>query len=92
MAVSDKPGTVTPTPGAKAQEWFFRASIALNWLLGRAPYSPCTVAELPGAAAVGAGSRGFVTDANATTFASIVAGGGSNGVPVYCDGTDWRIG
>lgn len=50
-----------------------------------------TVATLP-AASVGAGSRAFVTDANATTFASIVAGGGANGVPVYSDGTNWRIG
>jgi hypothetical protein len=51
-----------------------------------------TVATLPAAAAGYAGFRAFVTDANATTFASIVAGGGSNGVPVYCDGTNWRIG
>lgn len=38
------------------------------------------------------GMRAFVTDATVTTFASIVAGGGSNNVPVYFDGTDWRIG
>lgn len=43
-------------------------------------------------ATLGAGIRAFVTDATATTFASIVAGGGSNKVPVYSDGTDWRIG
>lgn len=49
-----------------------------------------TVAALPAAGT--AGRRAFVTDANATTFASIVAGGGSNGVPVYDDGTNWRIG
>ena len=49
----------------------------------------CLVSELPVALA---GVRGFVTDANATTFASVVAGGGANGVPVYFDGTDWRIG
>lgn len=49
----------------------------------------CLVSELPVATA---GVRGFVTNANATTFASVVAGGGANGVPVYFDGTDWRIG
>lgn len=38
------------------------------------------------------GLRAFVSDANATTFASVVAGGGANKVPVYCDGADWRIG
>ncbi len=51
-----------------------------------------TVAGLPLVADAGAGARAFVTDANATTFAAIVAGGGANGVPVYCDGTNWRIG
>jgi len=52
--------------------------------------TPTTVALLP---VVGtAGRRAFVTDANATTFASVVAGGGANGVPVYDDGTNWRIG
>ena len=49
-----------------------------------------TVANLPAAGT--AGRRSFVTDATATTFASIVAGTGSNNVPVYDDGTNWRIG
>lgn len=48
-----------------------------------------TVATLPTGIA---GARAFVSDANATTFASVVAGGGANGVPVYSDGTNWRIG
>jgi hypothetical protein len=51
-----------------------------------------TVATLPAAATAGASARAFVTDASATTFASVVAGGGPNKVPVYSDGTDWRIG
>ena len=51
-----------------------------------------TVAALVAAATAGAGARAVVTDANATTFASIVAGGGANVVPVYSDGTNWRIG
>lgn len=51
-----------------------------------------TVANLPAAGTAGAGARAFVTDATATTFATVVAGGGSNGVPVYSDGTYWRIG
>ena len=51
-----------------------------------------TVTTLPAAATAGAGARAFVSDANATTFASVVAGGGANGVPVYSDGTNWRIG
>lgn len=50
-----------------------------------------TVATLPTASSY-TNSRAMVSDANATTFASIVAGGGANVVPVYSDGTDWRIG
>lgn len=50
------------------------------------------VAGLPSASANGPGSRSFVNDATATTFNSIVAGGGSNLVPVFSDGTNWRIG
>ena len=51
-----------------------------------------TVAALVAAATAGAGARAVVTDANATTFHSIVAGGGANTVPVFSDGTNWRIG
>lgn len=51
-----------------------------------------TVAALASAATAGEGARAFVSDANATTFGSIVAGGGANKVPVYSDGTNWRIG
>lgn len=51
-----------------------------------------TVATLPSAATAGSGSRAWVTDANATTFLSIVASGGANKVPVSSDGTNWLIG
>jgi hypothetical protein len=52
--------------------------------------TPKTVATLGSAAMVGA--RSFVTDANSTTFATVVVGGGSNRVPVYSNGTNWLIG
>ena len=51
-----------------------------------------TVAQLDAAATAGAGAKAFVSDATATTFASVVVGGGANKVPVYSDGTNWRIG
>lgn len=51
-----------------------------------------TVAALVAAGTAGVGARAVVTDANATTFYSIVAGGGANVVPVFSDGTNWRIG
>jgi hypothetical protein len=51
-----------------------------------------TVATLPSAATAGAGARAYVTDANATTFNTIVAGGGANKIPVTSDGANWKIG
>ena len=51
-----------------------------------------TVATLPSAVTSSVGARAFVSDATATTFASTVAGGGANKVPVYSDGTNWKIG
>ena len=36
--------------------------------------------------------RAFVSDATVTTFNSVVAGGGTNKVPVFYDGAAWRIG
>jgi len=51
-----------------------------------------TVAGLVSAVTAGAGGRSFVTDATVTTFGTTVAGGGANAVPVYSDGTNWRIG
>jgi hypothetical protein len=50
------------------------------------------VASLPTAAGAAAGARSFVTDATAATFGTIVAGGGANAVPVWSDGTNWKIG
>jgi hypothetical protein len=51
-----------------------------------------TVATLPGAGTLGAGARAFVIDSSVTTFGTTVAGGGSDKVPVYSDGTDWKVG
>jgi hypothetical protein len=51
-----------------------------------------TVATLPSAVTAGVGARSFVTDATGPTFGSTVAGGGAVNVPVYSDGTDWKVG
>lgn len=51
-----------------------------------------TVATLPGAAQLGTGARAFVIDSSVSTFGSTVAGGGSTRVPVYSDGTNWKVG
>lgn len=66
--------------------------IVPNWYdrLKQLEPSATTVANLPPAGNVSA--KNFVTDATVTTFASIVVGGGTNKVPVYDDGSAWRIG
>jgi hypothetical protein len=55
-----------------------------------------TVSSLAAAATAGAGARSFVTDGNlvasGTNFGAIIGGSQSNAVPVYSDGTNWRIG
>ena len=58
------------------------------------PYrqTPILIANLPLASIAGVGARSFVSDSSVTTFASIVASGGSSPVPVYSDGTNWRVG
>ena len=53
---------------------------------------PVTVANLTAASTAGAGARAFVTDSTVTVFGATVMGGGSNSVPVYSDGTNWKIG
>ena len=51
-----------------------------------------TVATLPSAVTSGKGSRSFVIDALTPTFGATVVAGGSVAVPVYSDGTDWKVG
>lgn len=53
---------------------------------------PLTVATLPSAATAGVGSRAFVTDSSVSTFGTTVTAGGSTKVPVYSDGTNWKVG
>ena len=51
-----------------------------------------TVATLPSAATSGKGARAFVTDALGPTFGATVVTGGAVAVPVYSDGTNWKVG
>lgn len=54
-----------------------------------------TVSSLPTAFSAGSGARAFVTDANLAAsgnFGAVITGSGSNSVPVYSDGSSWRIG
>ena len=54
--------------------------------------TPTDYANLPAAAIAGAGARAFITDADGITFAANVAGGGANSMPVFSDGSVWKIG
>jgi hypothetical protein len=62
---------------------------SMNGIFATSKTNSYTVATLP---AGSAGMRAFVTDATVTTFAVAVAGGGTNKVPVFHDGTGWKIG
>lgn len=57
---------------------------------------PIAVGGLPTCNGSTEGARASVNDSNATSFTlgigAVVANGGTTHVPVYCDGTNWRIG
>jgi len=62
------------------------STTTVNGLLKQQTY---TVATLPTGSA---GTRSFVTDASSPVFGAAVVGGGAVGVPVYHDGTSWKVG
>ena len=47
---------------------------------------------IPGASAVGAGTRAFVTDADSVVWGNTYVGGAANSMPVFSNGSDWYIG
>ena len=62
------------------------STTTVNGLLKQQTY---TVGTLPTGSA---GARSFVTDSLTPAFGSAVVGGGTVGVPVYHDGTSWKVG
>ena len=77
------------------------AAMPAKWVCFGNVWTPLTpigaraVANLPAAAAGNLGWRGTATNSNAALTAGIgavVAGGGASVVPVFSDGTNWRIG
>ena len=65
---------------------------SITTINGIAKQQTYTVATLPSAVTSGVGARSFVTDALAPGFGATVAGGGAVAVPVYSDGTNWKVG
>lgn len=85
LVFANTPTLVTPALGASTG--------STHTTTGFQRTTPTTVGALGSAAFTGA--RHAVTDSNATLTAGIgavVAGGGANVVPVFADGTNWRIG
>jgi hypothetical protein len=80
-------------PGSYSADWdvlaFGGAAAAGGGATTTISTSPITVTELP---AGSPGMRAFITDAQTAVFNDIVAGGGTNGVPTFFDGTNWRVG
>ena len=62
-------------------------SLTISFTLSTTVYK---VADLPSATT--AGQRTFVSDSNTTTFNATVVGSGSNTVPVFSNGTNWKVG
>jgi hypothetical protein len=75
-------------PSATTRELVERVNVLGRDHNGR--HTAVAVADLP--ANPGFYDQWMVSDATATTFWSVVAGGGANIVPVRWDGADWRIG
>ena len=74
--------------------YFNQLRITIQQLIGANTFTATayTVATLPSAVDYGVGTRTFVSDALAPVFAAVVVGGGAVIVPVYSDGTNWRVG
>jgi hypothetical protein len=74
--------------------YFNQLNNALNTIVNNYTVSTTvyTVATLPNAVTSGAGTRTFVSDSSVTTFNTTVASGGANTVPVFSNGTNWKVG
>lgn len=82
----------TPTLGGNLDGGGFNISNVANVTATIVKTTAVIFSELPAAATAGAGARAFVTDANTAVFGTDITGGASNAVPVYSDGTNWRVG
>lgn len=86
VSITAGDGNVTITAGASG-DVFIPSPLSLT---NSVTFPVSTITNLPSPAVQG--MRAIVTNANATTFHSVVAAGGANVVPVFYDGTNWRIG
>lgn len=82
----------------KVQHWSINGvdqmtldATGLHMSLGPIQLKVVATASLPTCAAGNEGEEMGVNDANSTTFNAAVAGGGSNHVIAYCNGSGWTI-
>lgn len=85
-------GTTDAFPGLYRDGAGFKVQGAAGGATAWIRTLPTTVALLPSAATAGNGADAHVTDALAPTFGATVVGGGAVSVPVYSDGTNWKVG
>ena len=85
---ADTPGNVVFGAGRSKE-------LAYKELYAALVFTPVALSVLGTASVAGAGARAFINNSNvaaATNFGTVAVDGGSNIVPVYSDGTNWRIG
>jgi hypothetical protein len=83
-------GALVPEADGSLQLGSFSQRFSSGWFSSTVKIGRVTVSQLPSAATF-VDCLLIVTDANATTPNSIVAGSGSNVMLVKSDGTNWRI-
>ena len=88
-SVNDEIVIGSQTGGGNYTTTIGNATTTSTKLMGKLVTSTYTVATLPTGTV---GSRSFVTNALSPTFGAAVVGGGAVGVPVYHDGTSWKVG
>jgi len=99
-AINTSPKTInigTGSGGATTYIWIgepnFESITTISGLMIQGVYTLSTI-PVPSSGYGGfvAGCRSFISDGLAPTFGAIAVGGGAVNVPVYYDGTNWRVG
>ena len=90
VKVSSTKATFNPSTGDLTASGTVQGAVATGTSYLKT--TPVTVASLPAAGTAGSGARAMVTDADNFVFNASLSGGGGNIMPVFSNGTDWRIG
>ena len=81
---------ITEVPGTNVIEVATQGPQGIQGPAGSGSFTtPLAVGQLPPSPQ---GTRAIVTDSTTTSYYAVVSGGGTFVVPVFFDGTNWRIG